>query len=320
MRRAIIVGAAGQDGRLLTEHLRRQEYEVVGVVRHPVENQPLEGPLENRAALHVDVTDGPAVTELVRAAHPDEIYYLAAFHQSSEGRELRSPASLWDRSTDVHLRGLIHFLEALRAHAPGAHLFYAASSLVFGEPEQTPQNERTPLNPTCVYGITKAAGVHACRFYRREHGLRASAGFLYNHESHLRAERFLSARITDAAIRIQRGQQRELVLGNLSAQTDWGYAPDYVDAMQRIVQLDTADDFVIATGELRTVQDFAAAAFGALGLDWRAHVREVPGLITRRKQALAGDAARLRERTGWSPSTSFDEMVRQILRHKGASI
>jgi len=318
MRRAVIVGSAGQDGRLLTEHLRQQSYEVFGVVRRPAADSQA-GPTDQQSQA-VDITDAAAVMKLVQEARPDEVYYLAAFHQSSEGRELLSPARLWDRSTDVHLRGLIHVLEALRVHAAQAHLFYAASSLVFGEPEQTPQNESTPLRPVCVYGITKAAGVHACRFYRREHGLRASVGFLYNHESHLRGERFLSARITDAAIRIRRGAQRELVLGSLSARTDWGYAPDYVEAMRRIAGLDTADDFVIATGTLHTVQDFAAAAFGLLGLDWRAYVVEEPGLITRRKEALVGDARRLHERTGWRPATSFEEMIRRILRHKGASI
>jgi GDPmannose 4,6-dehydratase len=313
MKRAVVVGAAGQDGVLLTEHLGRLGYQITGLSRQWARGSTGE------TTPAIDVLDPAAVGTMIRDVQPDEVYYLAAFHQSSEARELLSPESLWVRSFDVHLHGLLNFLEALRRHAREAHLFYAASSLVFGDPVESPQTERTPLNPVCVYGISKTAGVHACRLFRSEHGLRASVGFLYNHESHLRPGRFLSARITDAAIRIRHGQQRELVLGDLSAQTDWGYAPDYVDAMHRIAQLPAGGDFVVATGVLRRVCDFAEAAFSAVGLNWRDYVREERSLITRRKQPLVGDPSKLGELTGWTPVTPFEEMIHRILSHKGAT-
>lgn len=307
MTRALVVGAAGQDGRLLTEQLKARGAEVVGVVRAA----PAPAGVETCA---VDLADGGAVAQLVRRVAPDQVYYLAAFHHASEGAELRDDASLWRRSLDTHVVGLVHVLEAIRTHAARARLFYAASSLVFGAPAESPQTERTPMRPRCVYGVTKAAGVGVCRLYREQHGVFASVGLLYNHESPLRGPTFLSSRIVEAAVAMRRGARDPLVLGDLSAQTDWSYAPDVVDAMQRILAAGAADEFIVASGELQTVEKFVAVAFDAVGLDWRPHVREDRTLIARRKPTLVGDSTRLRERTGWRPSVSFDEMVRRLVR------
>lgn len=312
MKRAVIFGSRGQDGTLLTEHLLGRDYHVVGVDRGTAECSQGE-PLQP-----VDILDAESVLAFLKRYVPDEVYYLAAFHHSSESAELLAPAAIWKQSFDIHVNGLLNVLEAVRAVAPVARLFYAASSLIFGEPDVSPQTESVPPAPQCVYGITKAAGVQICRFYRRHYSVLASVGILYNHESHLRAESFLSRKIVSTAVRIKRGQADELVLGDLSAQSDWGYAPDYCDAMHRILAAPEPDDFIVATGELHRVQDWVEITFGALGLDWRDHYREDPSLITRQRRPLVGDSTKLRRRTGWAPATSFEDMIANMIEREGA--
>ena len=308
MKSALVVGSAGQDGRLLLARLQAEEYSVLGIARDRVHATPVSG------FRTIDILDPAQVSDVVSEMKPDEIYYLAAFHHSSEEAREFDAAGVWQRSFDVHVRGLLHFLEAMRAHSPRSRLFYAASSHVFGDVAGEPQNEHTSLQPQSIYGITKTAGLHCARFYRREHSLFAAAGILYNHESGLRAEQFVSQKIVRAALRIRRGQQDKLILGDLSARADWGYAPDYVNAMRMMLRLNAADDFVVATGETHSVQEFVETAFGVLDLDWKAHVEEKPELIARRRAALRGDATKLRTRTGWKPSVTFVQMVARLVK------
>jgi GDPmannose 4,6-dehydratase len=222
----------------------------------------------------------------------------------------------------VHVTGLTHFLQTLAEDHSPASFFYAASSLVFGDVKTTPQDESTPFRPRCIYGITKAAGVHICRFYRERHHVNASAGILYNHESPLRKRTFVSQKIVRAATAIASGSEEKLELGDLSARADWGYAPDFVDAMTRIVRVAEPDDYLIATGESHSVQDFVEVAFGRFGLDWRRHVVERPSLLVRAPVERVGNPARLRERTGWAPQVSFAQMVEILVdaaqRHNAA--
>jgi GDPmannose 4,6-dehydratase len=311
MKRALIIGARGQDGTLLTQHLVACGRVVVGLDRGTMDRS------DGGATNAVDLLDAGAIAGLVGDFAPDEVYYLAAFHHSSQSSELLAPTTIWEQSFDVHVHGLLKMLEAVRTRAPRARLFYAASSLVFGRPEQSPQTESLPLAPRCVYGITKAAGVQSCRFYREQYSLFTAVGILYNHESHLRSESFLSRKIVRAAVRIRQGLQRDLVLGDLSAQTDWGYAPDYVDAMRRILESDRPDDFIVASGRLHRVRDWVEGAFGAVGLRWQDYVREDPSLITRNKHVLVGDSSKLRKLTGWQPATSFEQMVVNMVRMEG---
>jgi GDPmannose 4,6-dehydratase len=209
----------------------------------------------------------------------------------------------------------LNFLEAARVKSPKSRLFFASSSRVFGAPPSSPQDETTPLNPECVYGITKAAGQRCVRYYRQAHGLFAAAGILYNHESPLRAPAFVTTKIVRGAVAIRRGQQSKLVLGDLDAEADWGYAPDYVDAMRQILRLPAADDFVIASGASHTVRNFVEAAFGLVGLDWNAYVEVAPGLISgQRRSSLVGNTAKLTAATGWKPSVSFTELVRILVQ------
>jgi len=293
---AVIVGGYGQDGRLLGEQLERAGCSVVPLGRNDV-----------------DLQDREQIVALLRRHQPGEIYYLAAHHHSSQDATGVDDAALFRSSFDVNVTGLVNFLEAVRAHSPRTRIFYAASSHIFGSSESSLQNEQTPFAPNGVYGITKTAGVHACRYYRQAHGVFVSAGILYNHESRYRAPNFVSQKIVRAVQEIAAGRRQRLVLGDLSVRIDWGYAPDYVDAMRRILALPSADDFVIATGESHSVQEFVETAFEAVGLVWREHVTVDPGQILRQYPGLTGDASKLRAATGWQPSVSFRKMVRILL-------
>jgi GDPmannose 4,6-dehydratase len=307
-RRVLIVGSRGQDGRLLYERLVGEGDTLLGLDVGAVESTDSAA----APAAPVDILQPEAVATAVKGFRPDEIYYLAAYHHSSEGLP-PDEAALLQKSFAINVTGLLNFLAAMHRHAPACRLFYAASSHVFGHTEATMQDEGTPFNPVCAYGITKAAGVHLCRYYRNEQGLFAATGILYNHESLLRRPEFVSQKIIRGAMAIRQGQQTTLTLGNLAAQVDWGFAPDTVDAMVRIVRHAAPDDFVVATGQLHSVQEFVEEVFGRLGLDWRQTVREDPSVIRKRSRALVGNADKLRNLTGWRPTVTFSQMVGLLL-------
>jgi len=296
MRHALIVGGHGQDGRLLHQQLETQGMRVSVLARGDC-----------------NLSDFDSVKTLFESLQPDEIYYVAAFHHSSQDERSLSELGLFRKSQEVHVTGLVHFLETIRMYSPSTRLFYAASSLIFGDPLTPMQDESTPFNPVCFYGITKAAGVQCCRFYRSTHGLFASCGILYNHESALRQKKFVIPKIIEGALAIASGKETNLRLGNLSARIDWGYAPDYVDAMMRILRHSSPDDFVIATGELHSVHEVVECVFGILGLDWRAHVEESSSILTRKRNTLCGNAGKLREATSWQPTIGFREMLALLL-------
>ena len=301
---SVVVGADGQDGRILYDALAAQGRTPLGIARG--RTRPWRrGP--------VDILRAPEVFSLVRDLKPAEIYYLAAFNHSSTAR-LPDDVELFRRSYRAHVEGVVHFLEAVRRFSPATRLFYAASSHVFGRPKTRVQTERTPLDPATVYGITKAAGLQACRFYRRRYGVFASVGILYNHAQ---GPGFVSNKIVRGVAEILRGRRKELVLGDLDAKTDWGYAPDYVEAMQAILRHDAAEDFIVASGKGRSVRQFARAAFSRAGLDWRAFVKEEPRLMTRERTALVGDPRKLMRLTGWRPRVPFERMIEILLKAEG---
>lgn len=307
MRRVVVVGSAGQDGRILCERLRGEGSSVTGIAHGSLDCG------DGREHAPVHISNSEEVAALVSEFLPGEIYYLAAYHHSSQENVSCGPLDLFRRSAEVHVSGLLNFLEAIRTLSPSTRLFYASSSLIFGEPPSEVQDEKTPFNPRCVYGITKTTGIHSCRYYREAFGVHASAGILYNHESAYRQEKFLSQKIIRAALRIHRGEQEKLTVGDLAARADWGYAPDYVDAMIRIVAAERPDDFVIATGETHSVREFVEVAFGLLGLAWEKHVQEDPTLLIRRKQPMRGNASKLQALTQWRPSMGFEMMIETIL-------
>ncbi len=303
MKKALIVGCEGQDGTYLTRYLQKKRYHVIGIGGKKTYSWK-GGQLKP-----VNISKPGAVLGLLKQHKPDEIYYLAAYHHSSQDRK-ENDAVFFQRSFDVHVYGLIHFLGGMRAHCSKARLFYAASSLVFGNPHSRVQNEKTPFAPVCIYGITKTAGVQTCRFYRREYGLYASAGILYNHESPLRADKFVSQKIVRTAVAIQRGEQKELVLGNLNAVIDWGFAGDYVEAMHRMLSLQSSDDFIIASGKAHTVKEFVEGVFKRLKLNWTKYVREDAQVIQRKQQNhWQGDPSKIKRMTGWSPKADFSKLI-----------
>ena len=297
MSRALVIGAHGQDGILLTSFLTAREWEVDGIGNGDLDLYRFES------------------VKLALARGYQHIYYLAAYHHSSQDSLVDSDTELYKKSSEVHVSGLINFLDGVRTLSPASRIFYAASSLIFGSPDQEPQNEDTPFAPLCIYGITKATGIHLCRFYRKKHGVFASSGILFNHESPLRQRKFVIPKIIHSAIAISKGSLEKLQLGDLSARIDLGYAPDYVDAMYRILRLDQPEDFVVATGETHSVQEVVEIVFNTLELDWRDHVVESPTILTRQRTALRGDIAKLQKATDWKPTVDFKQMILGLLEN-----
>ncbi len=308
MRTALIIGASGQDGRLLARLLLQRGYAVCGWTRtEPVDLMPCQCAI-------VNILQPASVEKGLEALRPDEIYYLAAFHHSTEDLLGGGTAKLLRRSFDVHVLGLLNVLRVLKPICPRARLFYAGSSHVFGTSTTEYQDEHTPLKPDSVYGISKAAGIRCCQLYRRNERVFVSTGILFNHESPLRKMSFVSQKIVQGALRSRRDPAFRLILGDLNAGVDWGYAPDYVDAMCRILQLPEASDFVVASGEVHTVAEFAQIAFDEVGLDWRKHVETDTHLLNRRCYPLRGSYKKLHAATGWLPTLSFPELVRKLVQ------
>ena len=307
MKRSVVVGSSGQDGSLLFNRLCAAGHLVVGVAKGHARSS------DGGSIPPVDILEAADVERLISALRPERVYYLPAFHHSAE-QKLEETRELFEKSFAVHVTGLLNFLDAIRLRSPETRLFYASSARIFGVPSSYPQDESTPVNPDCVYGISKAAGQRCVKYYRAAHALFAASGILYNHESPLRGPTFVPQKIVRGAVAIKRGLQSKIVLGDLDAVSDWGYALDYLDAMTRILELDQPDDFVIATGEPRTVRQFVETAFDLVGLDWKSHVEVAPHLISRQRRCLVGNASRLTAATGWKPSVTFAELVRILVQ------
>lgn len=296
-RKALILGCNGQDGRYLSRLATEKGYEILGLGRDAI-----------------DIRQADAARRAIAKFRPDEIYFLAAFHHSSEDPAI-DDRELVERSVELNTLALNNVLSGIVKETPQSRLFYAASSRVFGAPTAARQDETTPINPVCPYGISKAAGIQLCRYYRSQRAVFASVGIFYNHESPLRPGRFISRKIVSAAVRISRGSTEKLVIGDLNALVDWGYAPDYVLAAWQILQLDEPDDFVIGTGLTHSVRDFAEKAFLVLGMDWACHVIEDRTLLNRAPVAsiLCADSGKLYRRTGWQPKVSFEALVEKLV-------
>jgi GDPmannose 4,6-dehydratase len=301
MPRALIVGHTGQDGRFLWDQLAERGFSLLGTSRTTVRATD-----EYREAA-IDIADAGQVEKLVHAFAPDQIYFLAAHHQSSE--EESDARSVWSASWSLHVDAFVNFLWAACRLTNRPRIFYASSSRVFGDAESAPQDETTPLKPVCVYGATKAAAMTVADYFRRVHDIFVSCGILFNHESSLRGLQFVSQRIVQGLVAIKAGRVESLVLGSLDARVDWGYASDYTAAMQCILDSDACGDFVIASGKTHSIKDFVAIAAETLGVDVRGRVVESATLLTRHSQELCGNSAKLRAATGWAPKISFEQMV-----------
>jgi GDPmannose 4,6-dehydratase len=305
-KRALITGIAGQDGSYLAEFLLEKGYVVSGVVeRDPKLARPNLSAIEEQLDLHaIDLTDRAAVDQLIGATAPSEIYNLAA--------PSFVPAS-WDDPTatlDFMSGSAVRLLDAIVRLTPETRYFQASSSEIFRGTDSSPQNEQTTPRPISPYGVGKLAGHGLVNSFRVEHGVFACSGILYNHESPRRPVDFVTRKIVNGAVKIKQGELDELHLGDLSAQRDWGYAPDYVRAMWLMLQAASPDDYVVATGRLHTVEQLVEAAFAAVGLKTDGLIVSDPAFVRKSDEALlCGDASRAAEKLGWQPQTSFTEMV-----------
>ena len=309
-RRALITGITGQDGSYLAELLLDKGYEVHGLVRRlSSENHHRRESFRDRVHLHTgDLLDQRSLGDVIRACEPDEIYNLAAM--SFVGASWNQP-TLTAEFTGL---GVTRMLEAMREARPEARFYQASSSEMFGKVRETPQSETTPFYPRSPYGVAKVYAHFITVNYRESYGLHTCSGILYNHESPRRSLEFVTRKDTHGAAAIKLGLQSELSLGNLEARRDWGYAPDYVEAMWLMLQRDEPEDFVIGTGTDHSVGDLVDAAFSHLGLDPGEYVREDPR-FTRPAEVdrLIADPGRAREELGWQPSVGFEDLVRLMV-------
>jgi GDPmannose 4,6-dehydratase len=313
-KRALITGITGQDGSYLTELLLDKGYEVHGIVRRSSSfntdriDHLYRDPHERGVQLFThygDLTDSVALTRLIYELQPEEIYHLGA--QS----HVRVSFDIPEYTFDVTAAGTLRLLDAMRdAGVEGSRFYQASSSEMFGS-APPPQAEDTPFHPRSPYAVAKVAAYWATVNYREAYGMFAVNGILFNHESPRRGETFVTRKITRALARIKAGLQDKLYLGNLEAKRDWGYAPDYAEAMWLTLQASEPDDYVVATGETHSVREFLEAAFAHAGLEWEGYVEIDPRYFRPSEvDVLLGDASRARERLGWEPKVGFDELVR----------
>jgi GDPmannose 4,6-dehydratase len=306
MPRALITGVTGQDGSYLAELLLAKGYEVVGVVRRTSHHsyERIDHLLDRLSIMAADLLDQHSLTEVVRAAKPDEVYNLAA--QSYVPTSFSQPVL----TGEFTALGVTRILEAVRLAHPSARFYQASSSEMFGKVQETPQNERTPFYPRSPYGVAKVYGHWITVNYRESYGLYAVSGILFNHESPRRGIEFVTRKITDGVARIKLGLAKELRLGNLDAKRDWGYAGDYVEAMWRMLQRPTPQDYVIGTGVTHSVRELVELAFAHAGLDWRQYVvTDQAHMRPAEVDLLIADPAKARAELGWTPTVSFEGLI-----------
>ena len=309
---ALITGITGQDGSYLAELLLAKGYTVYGLVRR-LSSPNVTNIAHLRDAVNLldgDMTDQSSMHTALKESHPEEIYNLAA--QSFVATSYRQPVL----TADVNGLGVVRLLEAVREVVPDAHVYQASTSEMFGLVQESPQTESTPFHPRSPYGVSKVFAYWACVNYREAYKMHVSNGILYNHESPRRGLEFVTRKVTQGVARIARGKAKTIELGNLEAKRDWGYAPEYVDAMWRVLQQKEPGDYVVATGESHSVRDFVEMAFREVGIDdYQQHIRTDPRhLRPAEVQTLCGDASKARRVLGWEAKTRLPDLVRIMVR------
>jgi GDPmannose 4,6-dehydratase len=311
MKRALVTGITGQDGSYLAEFLLAKGYEVYGLVRRSssFNTGRIDHIIDKIKFFYSDLTDGSSLSRIVGEVKPDEVYNLGA--QS----HVRVSFDVPEYTADVDAIGTLRLLEAIKAQCPTAKFYQASSSELYGKVREIPQNENTPFYPRSPYGVAKQFAYWTTVNYR-EMGMFACNGILFNHESPRRGGTFVSRKVTQAAANIALGQQHELYLGNLDAKRDWGYAKEYVEAMWLMLQQDTPNDFVIATGETHTIRELLDVAFGFVGLDWHKYVKIDPKYFRPTEvDILQGDASKAKYLLDWEPKTKFKELIELMVEH-----
>lgn len=314
---AFLTGVTGQDGSYLADLLIAKGYEVHGLVRQSTQFTPdrwghLRDAMESKQfnVHHGDLTDSSGLRSLIESIQPDEVYNLAA--QSHVGLSFEQP----ENTSEVTAIGTLKILDAIRRSKLPCRFYQASSSEMFGKVTATPQDETTRFYPRSPYGCAKVYSHFITQNYRESYGLYAVSGILFNHESERRGENFVTRKITRALGRIVAGTQKELVLGNTDAKRDWGYAPDYVEAMWLMMQQDSPEDFVIGTGETHSVQEFLETAFKHVGLDPVTFVRRDPKFMRPAEvDYLRADSSKAERLLNWKPKTNFSELVLRMVTH-----
>ena len=309
-KRALITGITGQDGSYLAELLLSEGYDVYGVVRRAsTENyERIEHLRGQITLLQADLLDQSSLVQAIRESNPSELYNLAA--QSFVPTSWAQPVL----TAEFTAIGVTKVLEAMRAVNPEIRFYQASSSEMYGKVLEVPQSEDTPFYPRSPYGVAKVYGHYITVNYRESYNLHASSGILFNHESPRRGLEFVTRKVTDGVSRIKLGLASELRMGNLDSQRDWGFAGDYVKAMWLMLQQDTPDDFVVATGETHTVKELVQLAFDRVGLDWEKYVVIDPRFIRPAEvDLLIGEPAKAKNVLGWVPETSFQTLVNMMV-------
>jgi GDPmannose 4,6-dehydratase len=310
MTRTLIYGHTGQDGRILWRQLIERGHSLIGISRSGIS---YHGVTNRGNSL---VLDSDTVTSLLNEFKPHQVYYLAACHHSSQDR-IVDDSGIWCESWQTHVYLFESLLQKLKKLVPRSKVFYASSSRIFGYSTSSPQRESTPWAPACIYGTTKASGMLVAGFYRRTYSMHVSCGILYNHESPLRGNQFVSQKIINGLISITKGESNILEIGNVDARVDWGYAPDYTRAMRMILALKEPEDMIIATGTTHSVHDFINNVAKKLGLKTEDFVvDESSQTLQLYPQQLRGDATLLRKQTGWVPTVTFEEMIDIMVKAK----
>jgi GDPmannose 4,6-dehydratase len=308
--KALITGVTGQDGSYLAELLLSKGYEVVGVVRRTSHHsyERIEHLLDRIEVVAADLLDQHSLTVVLQETRPDEVYNLAA--QSYVPTSWTQPVL----TGEFTALGVTRILEAIRLVHPSAKFYQASSSEMFGRVTETPQHEATPFYPRSPYGVAKVYGHWITVNYRESYNLYAVSGILFNHESHRRGIEFVTRKVTDGVARIKLGLAQEIPLGNLDARRDWGFAGDYVEAMWRMLQRPTPEDYVVGTGQTHSVRDLVEAAFGHVGLDWRKHVKTDPRFMRPAEvDLLQADPTKAKRELAWSPRVGFRELVAMMV-------
>jgi len=309
-KKALITGITGQDGSYLAEFLLEKGYEVYGMVRR-ASTETFERIAHIKDRIHLrqaDLLDELSLIEMLEEVRPDEIYNLAA---------MSFVPTSWVQPVltgEFTALGVVRILEAMRRACPKARFYQASSSEMFGKVRQIPQNENTPFYPRSPYGVSKVYGHYITVNYRESYGLFAVSGILFNHESPRRGKEFVTRKVSHGVARIALGLDRELRMGNLDAERDWGFAGDYVKAMWMMLQQDQPEDFVVATGIAHSVRDLCETAFRHVGLDWRKYVVTDPRFLRPAEvEHLLGDSSKARAKLGWKPTVDFEALVKMMV-------
>jgi GDPmannose 4,6-dehydratase len=309
-RKAFITGITGQDGSYLAEILLEKGYDVYGMIRRSssFNTARIDHIFADVELVFGDLSDGSVLNQLMRTIRPDEVYNLGA--QS----HVRVSFDVPEYTADTDAMGTLRLLDAIREEGVRARFYQASSSEMFGKAREVPQTEETPFHPRSPYGVSKVFSYWITRNYREAYGMYAVNGILFNHESPRRGPTFVTRKITRAVGAILRGEQDNLKLGNLDAKRDWGYAKDYMDGAWRMLQLDEPGDFVLATGETHSVQEFLDVAFGHAGLDWKDYVKiDERYFRPAEVDLLIGDYSKAKAAFGWEPTVRFHELVQMMV-------